>query len=89
MNHDTTGFAVNKVPALRICAEYAGLLPRRMLNFLLVSRNRERHLSNESAWEGGDEMLVGVPGDAATSFWKTYGPPVERSRKIASSFGDW
>ena len=92
MNQDTVGLAVNAVAAVRICAEYAGLLVRRASDFLSFTRNREllHNWSSEYAWQNVDEILVDVPGARATNFWNTAELPVEQlPQKIASPFGDW
>ena len=90
MNQDFVGLTVNTVAALRICAEYAGLLTRRICHSLLVTRNRGRRLSNESAWGRVDEMLLVVPAATATNLWNNDALPVEQlPAKIASPFGDW
>jgi hypothetical protein len=92
MNQYSIGLTVITVAALGICAVYADLLARRISNFLLVTRNRERlaDLPKETRSEYADEMLVDMPGATATNFWNTAGPAVEQlPQRIPCPFGDW
>jgi hypothetical protein len=89
MNRKFAVPAVNVVPALRICAEYARHLARRTCEFF-PARNRRRgdNWPTRIAWEDVDEML-GCPW-AATNFGNAPDSHFAQvPHKIVSPFGDW
>jgi hypothetical protein len=90
MNQESSVPAASAVPALRICAEYAQQLARRICEFLPAARNRRRgdKWPTGITWDDVDQMLA-MPW-AATSFGNAPDSHFAQvPHQIFSPFGDW